>query len=162
MDKAQWQRTWVRALTTGLTIAMMVVIFLFSMQDAERSDRTSGFFSDAIIHVLYPNYNDLPAEEQKVIMDQVQFAVRKTAHFTEYMILGILMRLCMESWFPEARANGMISFLGSALYAASDELHQRWIDGRSGQWQDVLLDSCGVLAGVLLGLVVIHLIRRRK
>ena len=36
------------------------------------------------------------------------------------------------------------------LYAASDEVHQLFIEGRTGQLSDVLLDSSGVLAGALL------------
>ena len=49
-----------------------------------------------------------------------------------------------------------------ALYACTDELHQIRTDGRSGQFTDVLLDSCGVLAGVLLGVLFLRLLERRE
>ena len=29
-----------------------------------------------------------------------------------------------------------------------DELHQLWVQGRGGQWSDVLLDSSGVVFGI--------------
>jgi VanZ family protein len=29
-----------------------------------------------------------------------------------------------------------------------DELHQLWVQGRDGQWSDVLLDSSGVVFGI--------------
>ena len=40
------------------------------------------------------------------------------------------------------------------LYAASDEIHQLFVPGRSGQLRDVLLDSDGVAAGILLAWAV--------
>ena len=34
----------------------------------------------------------------KELYDRIQFIVRKCAHFTEYMMLGFISRLCAESW----------------------------------------------------------------
>ena len=93
MGATGWQKPWVRLVTTMLTIGMMVMIFLFSTQTAERSDRTSGFFSNAIISILYPNYADEETDRQQEIYDGVQFIVRKCAHFLEYTLLGFLIRL---------------------------------------------------------------------
>ena len=50
----------------------------------------------------------------------------------------------------------------SALYAASDEIHQLFVPGRSGQLSDVILDSAGALAGVAAFTVLCWLINRRK
>ena len=162
MVRTGWQRTWVRILITAMTVAVMVVIFLFSMEDAESSDQTSGQISQTVVRVVYPDYEQMRAAEQKVSFLNVQHAVRKTAHFIEYLTLGLLIRLCLESWFggkrkrltPEAWASG-------TLYACTDELHQLLIDGRSGQWMDVLLDSSGVLTGVLLSCLILSVSRKR-
>ena len=40
------------------------------------------------------------------------------------------------------------------LYAASDEFHQLFVPGRSGQITDVLIDSGGLLAGILLVVLI--------
>ena len=40
-------------------------------------------------------------------------------------------------------------FIGT-IYAATDEIHQLFVPGRSGQISDVCLDSIGVLIGVSL------------
>ena len=50
----------------------------------------------------------------------------------------------------------------AALYAASDEIHQLFVPGRSGQLSDVILDSAGALAGVAAFTVLWWLINRRK
>ncbi len=154
MERTGWQLTWVRILTTALTAAMMVLIFLFSTEDAEHSDRTSGSISRAIIPVVYPDYEQKTPETQREYYDSIQHVVRKAAHFTEYAILGALLRLCLESWFGRKKWVFPSAWAAGTLYAVTDELHQLMIIGRSGQWTDVLLDSAGVLTGVLIASLI--------
>ena len=89
----------------------------------------------------------------------MQHVIRKCAHFSEYMILGFLIRLCFESWFGHRlrkyRILALTGFLAGTAYACTDEMHQKSIEGRSGQWSDVLVDASGVLAGVILGTLLI-------
>jgi len=161
-----WQRNWVRTVTTLMTAAVMVMIFLFSMENAEKSDKRSGVISQTVVEVIHPEYADLKPEQQKHIFDSVQHVVRKCAHFTEYMILGFMIRLCLESWIghrmKKSRWLVLIGFGAGAAYACSDEIHQLAIDGRSGQMKDVFVDCAGVLAGVAIGTVVVNLVNRRN
>jgi VanZ family protein len=82
------------------------------------------------------------------------------------MMLGFLIRLSLESWFgyrmKKYRTISVIGFAAGVLYACSDEIHQLAIDGRSGQWTDVFVDSLGVLAGITLGILVIKCLNRKK
>ena len=50
----------------------------------------------------------------------------------------------------------------AAAYAASDEFHQLFVEGRAGRVSDVLIDSAGALAGVGICTLCIWLHRRRK
>jgi len=166
MEKSLWQNPWIRTVTTLLTVMVMAMIYLFSMEDAERSDRRSGAFADHVVKVVRPDYDDLDQKAQKEIYDQVQHVVRKCAHFTEYMMLGFMMRLCLESWFGHRmrkyRFLALIGLCAGAGYACTDEYHQLAIDGRSGQWTDVLVDTSGVLIGVTLGTMLIRVLDRKK
>ena len=54
MERTPWQNPWVRAVTTVLTLAVMVMIFCFSMENAEKSDRRSGVLSGSVIRLLCP------------------------------------------------------------------------------------------------------------
>ena len=162
MEKNSWQRTWVRTVTTVLTASVMVLIFFFSTEDADRSDRTSGVLAERVIDLFYPEYELSTPEQQKEIYDSVQHIVRKAAHFTEYLILGFMLRCCLESWFGRKKWLIPAAWATGTGYAGTDELHQMLIDGRSGQWSDVLLDSSGVLTGVLLASIVIFMIYRRN
>jgi VanZ family protein len=67
--------------------------------------------------------------------------LRKIAHAAEFAVLGLLL----------LRAIGVTQLavgLGIA-YAVSDEIHQHFVPGRLGSPLDVVIDSVGVLAGVL-------------
>ena len=160
MENGRLQSPGIRILLTALTAAVMIMIFFFSMETAEKSDETSGVIARRVIGVLYPDYADYPEEQQQKVYDSIQLVVRKTAHYTEYALLGFLMRLCLESWFGRRKWLTPASWAASTLYASTDEIHQLLIDGRSGQWTDVLLDSAGVLSGVLIALLLLALIRR--
>jgi VanZ family protein len=74
------------------------------------------------------------------------------------MILGVLVANCLlNTNVPKPRLF-LLALLICILYAISDEIHQMFIPGRSGQVSDVLIDSTGGLVGIL-GLSAI---RRRK
>ena len=138
MERTGWQQTWVRILTTGLTVAVMVLIFFFSMEDAERSDRTSGNISNTVVRLVDPEYDRRPPEDQRTRFDNVQHAVRKTAHFLEYTLLGIMIRLCLESWFGRRKGLAPAAWAMGALYAGTDEWHQMMISGLMLSVQRVL------------------------
>ena len=161
MERTGLQRTWVRILLTVLTLAVMGMIFFFSTETAEQSDETSGYFTRQVIDVLYPDYAKYEKKQQQSLYDSIQTVIRKMAHYTEFAILGFLMRLCLESWFGKRIWLTPVSWGLSTLYASTDEMHQILIDGRSGQWTDILLDSAGVLSGVLIAVLVLFLVRKR-
>ena len=163
MNGETWQKPWVRMLTTAAVAALMLIIFLFSTENAEESDHRSAFFSEPVIRILHPEFDSLSADEQTALFNAVQHIVRKCAHFTEYMLLGLALRFCLESWFGQRLKAGVLllySMGGGALYACTDEMHQLLIDGRSGQWTDVLIDLCGAAAGAVIGTLILR--RTRK
>ena len=48
------------------------------------------------------------------------------------------------------------------MYAASDELHQKFVDGRSAEIRDVCIDTCGVILGILLVILAVKIIKNIK
>ena len=162
MTRSGWQQTWVRILTTVLSLLMMVLIFCFSAQDADRSDSTSEGLTQIVVSVIAPDYDSLPPERRLSVHNSVEFAIRKLAHFTEYMLLGFFLRCCAESWLGGKRNRlGLMAWLTGAAYAGTDEAHQLLVDGRGAQITDVLLDSVGVCAGVCVASWLIRKTRQR-
>ena len=81
-------------------------------------------------------------EEQTALAERIEFPVRKGAHMTEYVILAVLLLGILAGEYME----GCIviwSVILAALYASTDEFHQLFVPGRSGQFRDVLIVDTG-------------------
>jgi VanZ family protein len=72
--------------------------------------------------------------------------LRKAAHVTEYAVFGLLLYRAIGREAP-ALAAGI-------AYAATDELHQHFVSGRTGSVVDLAIDALGVAAGMLVWLSV--------
>ena len=78
------------------------------------------------------------------------FVVRKCAHFTEYMVLGIL---ATHAFDLEGRHtfDVLLPTAGFLLLVPSiDETIQLFVPGRAGMITDVMIDCCGATTGVVL------------
>lgn len=72
--------------------------------------------------------------------------LRKLAHFTEFMGLGIWLL-----WlFSMLEKSGMPAFFCGALAACVDETIQMFVPDRGPSLKDVGIDACGVLTGMIL------------
>ena len=68
--------------------------------------------------------------------------LRKLAHLTEYAILGALLLRAVGARVP--------ALVAGVAYAVGDEIHQTFVPGRQGSVLDVLIDSAGVVIGILV------------
>lgn len=141
----------------------MALIFLLSSQNAAVSSGTSGNVIRLIAGIFRPGFGSLPAAEQAEIVASLQFLARKSAHFSIYMILGVLSFLAVISYEKLLFAIRLATSSGICLlYAASDEIHQLFIPGRSGEVRDVMIDFSGAVLGIALSMLVFLLICRIK
>jgi VanZ family protein len=72
--------------------------------------------------------------------------LRKGAHITEYAVLGTLLY--------RALAREAVALAAGIAYAATDELHQHFVQGRHASPVDVAIDAVGVALGMLVWLRV--------
>lgn len=136
----------------------MTVILGFSAQPADVSTDTSLRVGMTIGKMSVPDFSKLSKEEQIDYAKKIEFPVRKMAHATEYAILGCLLtNLCLSLSMKKA---SMWSWLMGSAYAATDEFHQLFVPGRSGQITDVMIDSVGCLIGCLVTCLILHLVRK--
>lgn len=133
----------------------MALIFCLSSQNAELSSQTSGSVIESVAGIFYPGFSDMSAVKQDEIIGALQFIARKAAHFTLYAVLGVLSFLSVISYRNlKYRFRLLISAGICLLYAASDEFHQLFVAGRSGEVRDICIDFCGsVLAITVLALL---------
>ena len=147
-----------RSLVTGLLLlAVMALIFAFSEQPAEASSRTSGWVTALLLRLLAPSFAAWNPLRQQSFLERLGPLVRKLAHFTEFMLLGMAAALHLAP----RRMFGLRAWGLAALYAVTDEVHQHFVEGRAPAGTDVLIDSAGALAGVLVMGALLALTKRR-
>ena len=164
MNETEKRGRWLlRLLATAAVLVWMVVIFLMSADDSEESSKKSEIVVDAVIEVAVEVKLTTREKVTPSVRDTIGFYVRKTAHATEYAILGALIMLALAAWgLSRLAARAAIALPIAAAYAASDEYHQLSVSGRSGEWRDVLIDICGAAVGILLTLLVMRIVRRKR
>lgn len=118
--------------------ACMITIFCFSASPASVSSQTSGGVIRKILELFGVEFS--------------QTVVRKTAHALEYCGLCIAFNIAYKVSFAEFCP--LLSFVSTVFYAATDEIHQFFVEGRACQLRDVFVDSCGAAAAVIVAAVV--------
>ncbi|MGG7060214.1 VanZ family protein [Clostridium nigeriense] len=128
-----------------ILIAWMSLIFIMSHQPGEISSGQSELVIK-IFSLIGIELNDYFGELATLV-------VRKTAHFSEYMILFLLAYNVTRYYVNNNRARILlIAFV--FLYACSDELHQYFIPGRVMAFKDVLIDTSGGVLGYIIATLI--------
>jgi VanZ family protein len=157
LNKEKLKKYVTRAILIVLIIINCVVIFKFSSEQSEKSNQTSGRVVETIVEKS-PKTKNLTQKEKEKKKEEIVTPVRKTAHFTVYMCLGALLHLLCRTFEGKNWKKVLISIALAFTYACSDELHQIFVSGRSGEFRDVCIDSCGAMVGALIVLGVATLI----
>ncbi len=161
-----------------VVVAWAIVIFNFSGMDYYESNRLSGYATTKIIESTAtnkPNTNqniNKEADNQEEVAAQKQnkikslhYYVRKGAHASIYFVLTILIVIALYiSGLRDIRAY-LVAILICFLYACTDEFHQVFVPGRTGQFKDVIIDTIGGIIGIILVLTinsVVKLIKQRR
>jgi len=136
----------------------MLLIFGASSDttSAQRSSRIIG----PILHWLFPQ---VPEPE----VEHIVFWVRKTAHFVEFAILAMLLWRALRRPRPDdpilwRPSTARWALLFVAIYAASDELHQRFVPTRQASMWDVAIDCAGAITGLFLTARICRWLERRR
>ncbi|NQV00997.1 MAG: VanZ family protein [Parcubacteria group bacterium] len=73
------------------------------------------------------------------------FLFGKLAHFLEYAVLTFLLIRALSNYQISKRKILCLAVALSILYAFSDEYHQGFIPGRDSSFNDIVVDSLGIL-----------------
>lgn len=123
-------------------IVCMGVIFYFSSQPAV----VSQSLSDKFAFILRLPFGS--------------FIVRKGAHFLEFAGLSVLVFNALHSTYGRFRP--VLSFIITALYALTDEIHQIFVDGRACRFFDWVVDCSGAASAIIFVCLVIFISDRIK
>lgn len=129
----------------GPILLWMAVVFVMSSRAGSTEHSVS--IVETLIQRVSPTFRQTLTPYQ---IDCLDYGFRKTCHVTEYAILALLLLRGLN------RGRGRLSvraaaaaLLISALYASTDEFHQRFVPLRTPSVEDVMIDSSGA-AGALI------------
>lgn len=136
----------------------MFTIFNFSNQNGQAS---SGLSNKVIIKLVEIIKNKtISNEEKEYFISKYKFIVRKAAHFSAYFILGILTTILLVDLNGATKKIFIYLLFFNFLYACTDELHQRFISGRNGNFIDVLIDTSGALFAIII-IYIFNFVKKR-
>jgi len=138
---------------------MIVVYFIFSRSliVAEESIEESGWFADVFGRIC----SFIPVIGEKMRANAVNI-VRKTAHVTEYAVLGGLLCALMNTFIGGIKTHiPWILFIG-LFTACFDEGFQFYIEGRGSLVSDVFIDFGGILLSVIIAMIILYAGKRKK
>ncbi|MCI8547848.1 MAG: VanZ family protein [Bacilli bacterium] len=139
-----------------LLLGTFYIIFGFSSQNGEKSGELSSNITKFILKKM--NYDDI--ENYEKILKRTEIIVRKIAHFSIYTLVGLLLMSFVSTYKLKQNIRIIISLCIGILYATSDEIHQLFIPGRSGQITDVIIDTMGVLLGIIVLLTLLEIYKK--
>lgn len=140
---------------SAAAVILMICIFCFSAQNGAESGRISLKVSRVLARIMFFRFGAMDAGQQTFIVSELNFFVRKLAHFSVYTALGMLVYTAVLSSGVKIKHKRLCSLAVCALYACADEVHQYFIPDRSMRLRDVLIDSVGSLFGIIFISVVV-------
>ena len=142
-----------------VVLFLSVQIFLFSHSTGTESGGISKGLTAVLVSLLEKLFRGADREK---LFDILHVVVRKTAHFSLFFLLACSVQALARSYQLSMRKSALISAGYSFLYAISDEIHQRFVPGRSGQITDVLIDFSGAVFGILIYCLLSYWYCKRK
>ena len=88
-------------------------------------------------------------------MDILNKPIRKCAHAFIHFVLAILLCLWLKVSGINKNRIYLLVLLIAFCYSLTDEFHQLFVNGRTGQFSDCLIDTSGAILGILLFKVIL-------
>lgn len=160
----------VRKIIFGIAIVIwLVVIFSFSAADSGESTKESKSFTTNVVNVTTELADKLNIIEEKPsdseiadIVTRVNPVIRKFAHATVYLVLAFLILFALDTRCENFWRNAFVAVIICFLYAITDEYHQTFVPGRSGEFRDCLIDALGATMACCLYGIGTYIFFRKK
>ena len=133
-----------------LLLIWILVIFMNSLFPADVSSAQSGF----VVNLFKAFFSLFKYEPDTDVLTSF---IRMFAHFVEFAILGLFIKIDQHHKPYPIYLTAIIG-IGIAII---DEIIQIFVPGRAFEVKDILIDSFGVVTGILF-VTVILLIKSKK
>ncbi len=131
---------------TAVVVCYIGLIYKNSLTPAVISSRQSG----TVLVMIWNLFDRLGLDGSWI----TEHMVRKSAHFAEYTLLGILLWNCVRCWRLQPRFWLAVHAWLGVVIPLVDETLQLFTEGRSGQVDDVWLDVAGICFGTMAAVIL--------
>lgn len=136
-------------------VLMMYVIFNFSAQDGSLSSQlSSSVTTDLVEFCGQVLEKDWDTQQILHYAERLEYYVRKAAHVTEYFLLAVSVSFPLYVYRIRGWKLVLTAGFFCVAFAFLDEYHQSFVPGRSPALRDVLIDTCGSLAGIFITQII--------
>lgn len=151
------------ALYAVCVIVVMGIIFGFSSQSQKETIKTSNIIVKPIENVVKNDGYVFESEKEekeylKKLESKLDKLVRKSAHMIIFGVLSVFVYLLCKSFGMNDADAIIVTLAVCGIYGCTDELHQKFVKGRTSQFIDVCVDEMGCV----IVLIFIHLMKKMK
>ncbi len=145
------------------------LIFIMSSMDTYESNYKSKKTINEIIEKSVETTNNLGLTDKhpsnnkmNLVINKLNKPLRKLAHASEYLILTILLIIALINSKIKGKKLYIIALLICFLYASTIEFHQTFVNGRTGQFTDTIIDTIGGLIGCIMFILINKIINKNN
>ena len=114
-----------RGVLIVLLLCTFWLIFGFSSQDAPKSSSISKEVTKNFVNTFHKKDSE-KSKTQRI--KQLEPVIRKCAHFSIYMVVGVLLICLFNTYNLDNRKKIIICITIGIVYACSDEIHQMFVN----------------------------------
>ena len=133
------------------------LIFFMSSMDTNESNGKSKTIINDVVEKSVETTNGLgitdkhPSENKmNQVIEKLNYPLRKAAHASEYFIFTILILIALKNSGVKGNKKFIIALVICFVYACTDEYYQTFVNGRTGQFSDTLIDTFGGFISCLM------------
>lgn len=145
------------------------LIFFMSSMDTNESNGKSKIIINDVVEKSVETTNVLgitdkhPTENKmEQVIEKLNYPLRKAAHASEYFIFTILILIALINSGVKGNKKFIIALVICFIYACTDEYHQTFVNGRTGQFSDTLIDTIGGIIGCSIIVLKNKFVKKRK
>lgn len=145
------------------------LIFFMSSMDTNESNGKSKTIINDVVEKSVETTNGLgitdkhPSKNKmNQVIEKLNYPLRKDAHASEYFIFTILILTALKNSCVNGNKKFIIALVICFIYACTDEYHQTFVNGRTGQFSDTLIDTFGGFISCLMYIFMMKKIRLER
>lgn len=140
-----------------LVIIWIIIIFIFSGMDSKSSNNKSEKTINKVVETTLDATNNLGITNKhpnnfklNEFVLKLNRPFRKCMHAFVYFVLAILVLNALKVSNVKNYKLYLICFIICFLHSLLDEYHQTFINGRTGQIIDSIIDTSGSIVGIMI------------